>query len=281
MSSLGDSDSICSNKIFPQHQSILTIIQGKLDNPLTPKFNWLDLACGRGQIISQIKNNLGSHRISKINYYGYDIENKFIKHTEELCKSAGLKFESKIGEIEDFTKHYKNTQKFDLITLTNALHEFNSNKIAFLLFECLIRLNTDGCLFIYDIESTNPLELGAVNWEQSEISSVLKKFLDLLNIKNYFPEPGRWLHSTCHAWNIQIYKNYLNITDDKIKKVKQTVLNGTQKLVKEIIFRKLTLCKQQLESLTNCGIGNDDERKTIHSLLYQFWALNSIKERMK
>jgi ubiquinone/menaquinone biosynthesis C-methylase UbiE len=47
-------------RLFAQHQAALTILQRELDSPKIKKYNWLDLACGKGQIIVHLIDNLVS-----------------------------------------------------------------------------------------------------------------------------------------------------------------------------------------------------------------------------
>ncbi|WHY72651.1 hypothetical protein [Fictibacillus enclensis] len=51
MTANNDSKSVLDKtRIFPQHQSILSIIQMKLADPNVSSFKWLDIGCGKGQI---------------------------------------------------------------------------------------------------------------------------------------------------------------------------------------------------------------------------------------
>ncbi|MCX7004774.1 MAG: hypothetical protein NTV22_16085 [bacterium] len=64
MSAIADSDAAHDiRKILPQHQSALTLLNGRLQNPAVTAVHWLDVACGRGQIIAQLNDNLSpDHR---------------------------------------------------------------------------------------------------------------------------------------------------------------------------------------------------------------------------
>lgn len=71
---IADSEAVLEiQKILPQHQSAITLLNLKLQNPSLGVFNWIDLACGKGQIISQLADNLSENSRKKLSYVGYDI----------------------------------------------------------------------------------------------------------------------------------------------------------------------------------------------------------------
>ena len=71
---IGDSSAVLEfERMLPQHQAAITLLSSLLQNPQVDKFYWLDLACGKGQIISQLNENLTIENRKKIIYHGYDI----------------------------------------------------------------------------------------------------------------------------------------------------------------------------------------------------------------
>jgi hypothetical protein len=67
MGAIADSDAVHDiRRILPQHQSALTLLNSKLQNPAVQSFRWLDLACGKGQIISQLEENLSANQRQKL-----------------------------------------------------------------------------------------------------------------------------------------------------------------------------------------------------------------------
>ena len=45
-------------RLLSQHQAALTLLQARLSTPGAPQLRWLDLACGRGQIIVSLDDEL-------------------------------------------------------------------------------------------------------------------------------------------------------------------------------------------------------------------------------
>ena len=91
MTSIADSNAFGDERrLLPQHQAALTLLQGMLSNPNITSLHWLDLACGRGQIISGLEENLSSQARSKLNYFGYDIREEYAKESLKTASRLGL-----------------------------------------------------------------------------------------------------------------------------------------------------------------------------------------------
>jgi hypothetical protein len=70
MTKLRDSKAILdTERLLTQHQAIITIIQGLLGNPALTEYKWLDLACGKGQIISQLDINISDYPLTACTCY--------------------------------------------------------------------------------------------------------------------------------------------------------------------------------------------------------------------
>lgn len=280
MAAIKDSDAYLNKeRLLAQHQAALSILQGRLENPKISDLSWLDLGCGKGQIIINLEYNLGDAARAKISYSAFDIKDEHLSITEK--KAETLKFKSingKVGDISDFPNLFPVQQKFDFITLTNSIHEFSPLLIPKILFESLIRLAPHGLFFLYDMESLPILELGAVTWTREEIHALSNAFLKNLGVSDYFPTPGKWHHSSCDGWNLQINREYINISDVDLLSKKAEAIERTQHQIVEILKRKLFECEKSLESITKHGAETEDEDKLKAKLLYDFWSLKRIKE---
>lgn len=277
---INDSDAYLNkDRLLAQHQAALSLLQGKLDKPGLTDLIWLDLGCGKGQIIVNLELNIGDDARTKISYSAFDIIEEHLSIT--LKKAESLKFKSskgKIGDISDFPNLFPAENKYDFITLTNSIHEFSPLVIPDILFESILRLSPTGLLFVYDMESLPTLELGAITWTREEIHELLQSFFKHFEIIDYSPTPGRWNHSSCFGWNIQLNREYIKSTDDELIKRKDEAIENTKKDILAILKRKLEECEKTLESITKHGAETDEEEKSKQKLLYDFWSLNRIKE---
>lgn len=280
MATIHDSDAYLNkDRLLAQHQSALSILQGKLDSPDLIDLHWLDLGCGKGQIIINLEYNIGEVSRTKISYSAFDINDSHISLTTK--KAESLKFKNvvgKIGDISDFPNIFPLETKFDFITLTNSIHEFSPLIIPFVLFEAIIRLTPSGLLFVYDMESLPSLELGAVTWSREEIHEILIAFFQHIGETRYCPTPGKWHHSTCYGWNTQITREYIRLTNEELINKRESAIHNTQIKIIEILKRKLHECEKTLESITNHGPETDDEEKSKQKYLYDYWALQRIRE---
>jgi len=280
MAVINDSDAYLNkDRLLAQHQAALSLLQGKLDKPGLTDLIWLDLGCGKGQIIVNLEHNIGDDARTKISYSAFDIIEEHLSIT--LKKAESLKFKNsngKIGDISDFPNLFPVGNKYDFITLTNSIHEFSPLLIPDILFESIVRLSSTGLLFVYDMESLPSLELGAITWTREEIHELLKSFFKHFDIQGYSPTPGRWNHSSCFGWNIQLSREYINVTDEELTVKKVLAIELTKQDIVTILKRKLDECEKSLESITKHGAETDEEEKSKQKLLYDFWSLNRIKE---
>jgi len=266
-------------RVLPQHQAALTLLQGMLANPKVVNLNWLDLACGRGQIIVGLKSNLSDQARAKLYYFGFDVKEDFVKETQKTASELGLKgHEFEVGYLSNFIKICPHHLTFDFITLTNTVHEVSPKKIAATLMDCLSKLSQAGCLYIYDMESISPFEVGAVAWTKTEIFLIIKTMFDALGIKEYIPEVGQWSHHSCNGWNVQIQREHVNLNPEELAERQGEALAISSSLIKDLLSKKLEHCKSALETLTLYGSETQDEQAEKERLLYDFWAINRALE---
>ncbi len=283
MAAINDSDAYLNKeRLLAQHQAALSLLQGKLDQLGLTELSWLDLGCGKGQIIINLEYNIGEELRKKISYSAFDIKDEYLAITTK--KAETLKFKQiigKVGDISDFQKLFPEDVKYDFITLTNSIHEFSPILIPQILYEVIIRLSSSGLLFVYDMDSLPSLELGAITWTREEIHELLKEFTKNFGITEYCPTPGKWHHSSCYGWNVQIARNYIAVDNKTLVARKDGAIANTKRNIELILDRKLEDCKKTLESFTKYPAETEHEEKSKPKHLYDFWALNRIKEARK
>lgn len=282
MGAIKDSDAVLEKeRLFAQHQAALTILQGLLDKPGITTFNWLDIGCGKGQIIVNLDDNLGEDSRKKIIYNGFDIKDDFLAIAQRKAESLNLNaVNGQVGDISNFANLHPEDNKFDFITLTNSIHELDPLQIPIILIECILRLSENGILFMYDMEALPYRELGAVAWTREEIHEILKVFLKSIGTE-YSPTPGKWKHKSCNGWNIQLNRSHFQVENDAINAKKEEIITKSQEQVKNTLDSKLAKCVASLQSLTKYGAETEDEENLKLGNLYDFWAINRIKDSLK
>ncbi len=268
------------DKLLPQHQAALTLLQARLSTPGTDRLPWLDLACGRGQIIMPLDENLSAEARAKIEFWAYDLDQDFARETRKTAERLGFaSLEVKVGDLSDFDRILPGGVFFDFITLTNTVHEIEPIRLSNLLVNCVGRLTDTGTLFIYDMERIKPPELGAIPWRRDDIRGMVRCMLDALGASKYHPEIGLWNHRTCNGWNVQLQRQHLNVSrSDAVARVDKAV-QETRNEISQLLRRRLSACKGALETLTQCGAETAEEQDDKERLLYEFWALSRALER--
>lgn len=277
MPSISDSSAVLEKKrLLPQHQAALTLLQGQVVKPSIQIFSWLDLCCGKGQIIVNLEDNFAENLRQKIEYHIQDINEDYLKVTQKNAEELRFKkVESYTTDIYKFSNVVPVTTKHDFITLINAVHEISPEFLPELIFESLIRLSPIGTFYIYDMETINPLELGAITWTREEIQELVNTILTNITVSNYQPNANRWHHSTCNAWSFEIQKEFL-IETSEIEKLKPEILEKGKAKVTELLKRKLSSCNLALESYTKYGTETPEDEQKRTQFLFDFYSLNRI-----
>lgn len=267
-------------KMLPQHQAAITLLNSIVQNPKLSKINWLDLACGKGQIISQLDENLTTGNRKKISYYGYDINVDYSKFVMKIASK--LEFDSynvEIGDLTMFDRALPDDILFDFITCTNVIHELHPQKFLNMLIHAIKRLNINGQLFIYDMESlTNP-ELGALPLKGAEIKQLIDTVLKAAG-STFEVSPSTWMHRTCSGWSLVINRNYLGVETNAFEE-DPNILLLLKREIEKLLKNKLEECTRVLNIFTDYGTETSDEEQQKQISLYEFWAIHKALEELK
>lgn len=280
MSVLNDSEAFYDKeRLLPQHQTALALIQIVVENPQRSNFSWLDLCCGRGQIITHLESIIDETSRSKINYFAYDVKSDFATLTQKKAETLGLNnVKVDVGDIANFAAIYNSDFRVDFITLTNTIHEINVHFLSKLYIESILRLNEGGCLFIYDMEHLPKLELGAITWSAVEMQKIIIALITSLGVTDYAPKVSRVPHKTTFCWSIQLRREYFQKSRKEILERIEDASRTTQELINSLLIEKYESCKGALDSLTKYGSDNKQEESELQSLLFDFWALSRALE---
>jgi SAM-dependent methyltransferase len=264
---------------FAQHQAALTVLQRLLSAPGTDRLAWLDLACGRGQILTALRDNLSDQARAKLQFSAYDVKQEYVTETRQTAEGLGFAVVSgQVGELKDFDALVPSEGRFGFITLTNTVHEVAVEHIAQVLCDAIARLDERGTLFVYDMERVKPPELGALPFSADDFRTVALALVSALGEDDYQPEVGRWRHSTVNGWNLQIEREHINITNQQLADRRLRAVNHTQAALLAILRRRLTECRAALEKLTQYGAGTAEEQDYREDLLYELWAVTRSLE---
>lgn len=275
MAAIADSRAVLTKKVLPQHHTAITLLGQLLAAPGNDQISWLDLACGKGQILAQLDENIPEPELrGKISYCGFDIENENSRIAAKIA--SGLKLcavEVKTGEMEDFSKVYPPERKFSFVSFTNTVHELRPQLIARLILAIILRLDSRGVLYIYDMEMLPTPELGAVPWDGEDIKRVLTTIFDELGCRKPPLIVQPWGHSSCSAWSVNLNREHLQITDEVIAARSEAVVVKAASVIADVLRNKLKTVSDALESLTQFRSENEEEMKEKIKLLYDFWSL--------
>lgn len=125
-----------------------------------------------------MQENLSENNRRKLLYTGYDINVDHTRTAERIANGLNLKANEFVhGDICHFANLILPDRQFDFITCTNTAHELQPGAFSMLILDSLVRLSETGELFIYDMESLDKPELGALPWRGPEIGLLINKIL--------------------------------------------------------------------------------------------------------
>jgi len=229
-------------------------------------------------MIASIDKNLSSALRAKILYHAFDADQRYLREAEETANSAGFAHvATDVGELVRLGRILASDLRFDFITFTNTVHEVSPGVLAKVLVECVSRLTDRGCLFIYDMETVNPPELGAIPWTSTEFAEIVNALLGALGVNSYEPGVGHWQHSSTEGWNVQIHRHYLGVGATTILNACDSATAAVTRTMSELLNRKLLACEASLESLTRFGAETPAEEDAKSRLLHTYWSLSRAR----
>lgn len=274
--SIADSDSIGIEKILVPHSTAISILSYLLSNFEKKEFKWLDLACGKGQILIQLGDNLDGNYRNILNITLVDIDNNALREATKIADDLELKnYSQEVYYLNEYCTQKLKEEEFDFITLINSIHEIKPKEIATVLIKSIIGLKENGFFYLFDQEilPDKELELGAITWTSFEIVQMFNEFFKQCNF-DYSITSNKWNHSKNTSWSVQINRNKINI-DNK------TLLDSIPKMeniIKGMLESKIDIVKKALLSTTNNGEKTELEDGNKIRNLYDFWAMNLALE---
>ena len=279
---LADSKAILDHdRLLAQHQAALTLLQSRVQNPKMKDFRWLDLACGRGQIIVHLDGNLTPAARAKISYHIYDVRASYVSVTRKKADLLGFKCVTQTTDsLSRLEANLGHREMFDFITFTNSVHELSPKLVASTLVLGVLMLKPKGSMFIYDFESFPPEEheLGAVVWTRAEIHAITAAMLKALGVRAYQPEVGQWRHKSCTGWNVHIEQEHFDCERVGLLNSAGPAVAVTEGAMREILKVKHEQTRQILNSLTEHAPETLQEREERIAALFNFWALTRALE---
>jgi ubiquinone/menaquinone biosynthesis C-methylase UbiE len=277
MSLIADSDAVLDGgRILPQHQAALTLLNAKLQDPDVTELRWLDMACGRGQIIAQLLENLTPENRKKLTYIGFDIHVDHTRVAERLASKLSLKgYSFYQGDLTKFSGIVDSPSNFDFITFTNTAHEVSPGDFSRIMLDAILRLSPSGELFIYDMESLTEPELGALPWNANEISTLFKTIFEILEPR-FRVHPSTWSHKNCKGWTAVIQRRFVKSSNDEIRSKLEQVIPELTNVVGDILSKRLDECDKALDAYCRFGADTPNDEQEKLSCLYKFWALHRV-----
>ncbi len=278
--SIADSSAVSlPGKVLAQHHTAITLLANMLATRQPGDLlDWLDLACGRGQIIAHLEDTLPDAALrARVRYSGYDIDNDYTRETEK--KAASLKLGAAnvvVGQLDHFTCIVRPEQLFSFVTFTNVVHELPPVLFGSLLLELILRMKPDAKLYIYDVETLPEPELGAIPWDANDVRRLLTFVFKESGATTAPPIVPRWPHPSCFAWSVDFDRSRLDVDAQTFAKNLADLKTKTTAFIVELFKEKFERTMAALEELTKYGGQTGEEQKRKLKLLFDYWSLSRL-----
>lgn len=275
---IADSDSINIDTILVPHSNAISLLTHLLNNKKNGNATWLDLACGKGQILNQLGDNLNKYYRSKIDLHLVDLNNESLRCATDIANKLGLNsINEYVSDICKYCTESLGENTFDFITFINTFHEIKPCELASVIIYCLCALKDEGVFYLFDQEELIEKELGAVTWSSVEVSSIINDFFEMCGLE-YRVYANKWNHKAISSWSIQIQKMHILNNKNSLLKEKQALLF---ELIKETLQSKTDINKKALLTLTKYGGSTENESENKIQNLFNYWSLNQAMETFK
>lgn len=270
---LSDSHAVRQDRVLTQHQVALGLIRAIIQDPRVEEVFWLDLCCGRGQILHNVENVIPIERRNKIKYVGVDASLDYAREAENRARSLFGSAKVEIIELQNFEKVLENGQDFHVVTMTNSVHEISPKNLATTFVGALCRVKQEGLFFIYDMETLPIPELGAIPWKGVEIQRIFREILNVIGAPpESCPDVGVWPHRSCRCWDLQLHRKHIEVTS--LENFREAMISSAELVISELLQEKRFDLSRALSVLARSGDMTESERSQANAMLYDFWAIS-------
>ena len=271
---LADSNAVLvEGRVLAQHQAALGLVRQMAQDPEVSQISWLDLACGRGQILSNIEHVIPKRRRNKIKYVGFDISREYALETENRARGLFPDVRVEICDLGRFESYLGSSDVFDLVTMTNTAHEISPRVLGETFVSALCRTSLDGCFYMYDMEKLPDPELGAIPWAGAEIERIFHNILRVAGADEAsLPDIAVWPHKSCTCWNLQLHRSHLQV--ENLNGHKETMIEAATNVIRGALEEKLVALHSMLSSICRYGPETLEESQNVVHLLYDYWAVS-------
>lgn len=276
MPSIADSNALClPERVLSQHQAALTLLKSRLEHPSVTSVCWLDLGCGRGQILLNADRVFGTDKLRKVRYVGVDVNQSFALQAQRAAEQLFADPVIHVCDLHNFERLLSEAEQFDFVSFTNTAHEITPTQLATTLVSSLCRAKPDGEIFLYDMESLPTLELGAIPWIGGEVQEIINAILEAVGEAAYRPDVAVWLHNSCRAWSLHVNRSYFTAAPEVFATNRDGMIRAATRSIASILQHKLLDIHQALDALRRFGSGTPEQFAEKQRLLFDFWAISA------
>ena len=242
---------------------------------------WLDLCCGNGNVLGQIRQALGES-CGAVEYHGVDLDLRHIEECRDVIRSNELADHLAAVDVgvHDVSNRLSELgKKFDIVTLLNVLHELPPFDIYRVIGNAVERCKRGGVVLIVDMCALPHLEWRAITWSRELLARLVSPL---------FGSPGRAI-TVQHAIPVSIYPRTVDVVSVKLPRssVNSELLSGRrtsartsrlQRLVRDCLEEKRRELSEAISVGGQSG-GLRSHNRDLQRRLWEFWAVSDALDK--
>lgn len=267
------------NVSLEQHETACDLVKEIAIRDEDNDILWLDIACGKGQILTTLLSECSQSILSRIIYCAFDECKNYVKETKINASSIGIGDHCiEICTISEFIKSFAQQDRrnecnnISISTAINMLHEISPKIIPDLIMCILDQLKFGGLLFLYDNEELLEPEDNAITFRLKEIEDIFNIIEEVaISSSSYEEEPG------FPSWGVVAYNQTWSCRDT-LKERRRLLKEDMNNKIRELLYVKLGERIAFLQQKEELNPQNQAEMDARNNCLYHVDCLKQMLE---
>lgn len=264
-------------RMLSSHRVVVNELNTLLDNH-GDGFVWLDVGCGRGQVLREIGSVITSVGVGWIEYYGCDAARKYCDEASKQASESGFSApDIRLKRVEDVREVFGELRA-DFVTIINVLHELTPASLAVTLVDSFSCLGDDGVLHVHDLRRMTEPELGAVCWDLPDLEEGLDPFLKLFHWRDSKCRIQRWGGVEAPDWSLKLERRKLQVDIDELASRREEIISDVNNGLMALLPNKRKKHHNKLNAFLSDPARTPGDRQSAAQAVYEYWTIGKWLE---
>lgn len=267
-------------RMFASHRSVLDALRYLVLPHHRGVVTWLDVGCGRGQVLHGIQNMIGPEGVKRIRYVGCDGDRAYCAEAERFAQECGMADPEilcfRFDRLEEKLSHLR----ADFVSMVNVFHELGPRLLATTLCDSLCRLSARGVMHVHDMTALDPgrPELGAVCWRADEVEGILDPLLTLFDWGGQSLRVQQYGNDEARDWSLDLQRQALTVSSDELARRRDRIVTDVSRAILNALRRKQAAHHSALKAFLQDPPATDAHRAEAARQVCEHWTISAWLE---